>query len=102
MRSLRMRVAITFGDPAKVAPYETALREVGLEPVRNPDSLEGLDGLLLTGGTDVDPALYGEEKHSETHEPDRDRDARESRLVHEAIGRDVPVLAICRGLQMLN
>jgi gamma-glutamyl-gamma-aminobutyrate hydrolase PuuD len=38
------------------------LREVGLEPVRNPDSLEGLNGLLLTGGTDVDPALYGEEK----------------------------------------
>jgi putative glutamine amidotransferase len=97
-----MRVAISFSDLEKLAPYEAALREVGLDPVRNPESLKGLDGLLLTGGADVDPAWYGEERHPETQEPDRDRDTREVRLVREAIGRNVPVLAICRGLQMLN
>jgi putative glutamine amidotransferase len=96
------RVALSFGDVRKVAPYELALRAVGLEPVRNPESLDGLQGLVLAGGTDVDPVRYGEERLPETDEPDRDRDEREDRLIQAALRRDIPVLAICRGLQMLN
>jgi putative glutamine amidotransferase len=97
-----IRVAISFGDAAKLPPYEEALRAVGLEPVRNPESLEGFRGLVLAGGSDVDPALYGEARQRETNEPDKERDAREGRLIRQAIENDTPVLAICRGLQMLN
>ena len=68
------RVAVTYGDESKLPPYERALRAVGLDPVRNPDSMEGLDGLLLSGGTDVDPALYGEEREEHTQSPDQPRD----------------------------
>jgi putative glutamine amidotransferase len=96
------RIAVSFGNPTKLPPYEAALRAVELEPVRNPESLDGVRGLLLAGGSDIDPDLYGESREPETEEPDRQRDERESRLIHEAIDRDLPVLAICRGLQMLN
>lgn len=97
-----MRVAISFGDPSRLPPYAAALRAVGLEPVPNPESLKDLGGLLLAGGTDVDPRLYGEEKQPETEDPDRERDAREAALIREAMDKDISVFAICRGLQMLN
>jgi gamma-glutamyl-gamma-aminobutyrate hydrolase PuuD len=61
-----------------------------------------VDGLLLAGGTDVDPGLYGESRAAETDEPDPVRDDLESELLREAIARDVPVFGICRGLQLLN
>ncbi len=98
------RVAVTFGagNPAKVEPYEAALRAVGLEPVRNPDSLAGVEGLLLTGGTDVDPSLYGEARHPETQDPDHARDTLELHLLREALETGKPLLAICRGLQVFN
>jgi putative glutamine amidotransferase len=96
------RVAISFGDPAKLRPYEAALRAVGLEPVPNPESLEDVQGLLLTGGTDVNPELYDETQFPETDNPDLERDAREARYLGELIDRGLPTLAICRGLQMLN
>jgi putative glutamine amidotransferase len=75
---------------------------MGLEPVLNPPSLDNIAGLLLAGGTDVNPELYGQEKAPETQDPDTERDAREQRLIVEALENDLPVLAICRGLQMLN
>jgi gamma-glutamyl-gamma-aminobutyrate hydrolase PuuD len=96
------RVAVTFGNPEKLPPYEEAIRTVGLEPVRNPESLAGLEGLVVTGGTDVDPKLYGEEAVEETQEPDTNRDELESRLIREALALDRPVLAICRGMQIFN
>jgi putative glutamine amidotransferase len=96
------RIAISFGDRQKLSPYERAVRTVGLEPVLNPESLEGVSGLLLAGGTDIDPELYGQQKHPQAQKPDRARDLREFRLIQQAIERDIPVLAICRGLQMLN
>jgi len=65
-------------------------------------SLDTVAGLVLTGGTDVDPALYGAERAPETDEPDRTRDDFEGELLRAAIARDVPVLAICRGLQLFN
>lgn len=64
--------------------------------------LRGIDGLILTGGKDVDAALYGELAHPENDAPRPDRDAWELALVRAAIKLDVPVLGICRGLQVLN
>ncbi len=64
--------------------------------------LDSVDGLMLTGGKDVDAALYGQEAHAENDAPRPDRDAWEIALVRAAIARDLPVLGICRGLQVLN
>ena len=64
--------------------------------------LDGLDGLVLTGGRDVDPAAYGHAAHPTTDEPARDRDAFEFALVRGALARRLPVLGICRGAQVLN
>lgn len=64
--------------------------------------LDGLDGLLITGGKDVDPAAYGQEPHPATDEPGQDRDAWEFALLNGALKRDLPVLGICRGAQVLN
>jgi putative glutamine amidotransferase len=64
--------------------------------------LDGIDGLILTGGKDVDAALYGERAHPENDAPRPDRDAWELALVRAAIARDLPLLGICRGLQVLN
>ena len=99
---MNKRVAVTFNEPDRVVTYEAALAGVGLEPVRNPESLEGLAGLLLTGGTDVNPALYGEAPHPETQPSDDQRDALEIRLLKQALEMNLPVLAICRGLQLFN
>jgi putative glutamine amidotransferase len=61
------------------------------------------DGLLLTGGTDLDPATYGRVMDEEqTHYPDLARDRIEIALIHEARRRGVPILGICRGFQILN
>jgi putative glutamine amidotransferase len=61
-----------------------------------------LDGVLLSGGADVDPALYGQAPHPKLGRVDRRRDDFEIALVREALRRDSPVLAICRGQQVLN
>jgi len=97
-----MRVAVTFGNEIRVGPYEDALREAGIESVRNPESLFSLDGLLLTGGTDVNPVHYGQGRLRDSESPDDERDALELRLVREALAANLPVLGICRGLQLLN
>jgi putative glutamine amidotransferase len=66
-------------------------------------SVEGLDGVLLTGGPDVDPTEYGEATDAEASvEPDPLRDALELPLTRAAVHEDLPVLAICRGIQVLN
>ncbi len=101
------RAAVTYRDDDKVTPYEDALRLVGLDPVLvSPEqplsSLASVDGLVLTGGTDLNPKLYGQEPHPRTEDPDNDRDALEQRLLQEALDRDIPVLAICRGMQLFN
>lgn len=64
--------------------------------------LDGLDGLIICGGKDVDPARYGQEPHPLTDEPRPDRDALEDALLAAAIDRELPFLGICRGAQMLN
>jgi putative glutamine amidotransferase len=64
--------------------------------------LDRLDALVLTGGCDVDPATYGAEPHPETGGTSPDRDVFELALARAALERDMPVLGVCRGLQMLN
>ncbi len=64
--------------------------------------IDGLDGLIITGGKDVDPARYGQAPHPQTDEPRLDRDAWEDALLTAAIEKELPFLGICRGAQMLN
>jgi putative glutamine amidotransferase len=64
--------------------------------------LDSLDGLVLTGGYDLDPASYGQQPHSATDEPRTGRDASEFALLRGALDRGLPVLGICRGAQVLN
>lgn len=64
--------------------------------------LDGLDGLVITGGRDVDPARYGQPAHDTTDQPATDRDAWEFALLQGALARHLPVLGICRGAQVLN
>jgi putative glutamine amidotransferase len=64
--------------------------------------LDRLDGLLLIGGVDVEPAAYGAERTDRTEQTEPGRDAFELALARAALHRDLPVLGICRGLQVLN
>lgn len=75
-----------------------------LPPDGRPDAadvLDRLDGLLLTGGADIDPARYGAPPHPATSGMRPERDASELTLLGAALERDVPVLGICRGMQLL-
>ena len=85
--------------------YHDRLLDTGIEAVDLTDATRGLrgcTGLLLTGGVDVDPSLYGETPHPWTQAPVPERDAMELTLLREALASDLPVLAICRGVQLLN
>ncbi len=91
--------------------YTRAVWNAGGEPVILPnlgqteyaEAIVGrLDGLLLSGGNDVSPALYGEDVLNETVRVDGPRDASEMPLIRAAVERDLPILAICRGIQSLN
>jgi gamma-glutamyl-gamma-aminobutyrate hydrolase PuuD len=66
------------------------------------ETLDALDGLVLSGGNDVDPEAYGAEAHAETNATRPERDRGELALLEGALARDLPVLAVCRGFQVLN
>jgi gamma-glutamyl-gamma-aminobutyrate hydrolase PuuD len=66
------------------------------------ETLEALDGLLLSGGSDLDPELYDADAHPETVGTRPERDRAELALLEAALARDMPVLAVCRGVQVLN
>ena len=90
-----------------VRALEAAGAAVVLLPVQRPGSVGGelvdrLDALVLTGGPDVDPARYGAERHERTGPARAERDEFEAWLLGAAEARDLPLLAICRGLQVLN
>ena len=93
-------------SPCRRLPdYVESVRRAGGEPCVlqiNAASLEGLDGVLLTGGGDVDPAHYKAVPHPKTEPPDNVRDGFELELVRLALESNVPVLGVCRGLQVMN
>ncbi|MGZ8698118.1 MAG: gamma-glutamyl-gamma-aminobutyrate hydrolase family protein [Gaiellaceae bacterium] len=66
------------------------------------ETLQALDGLVFSGGSDLDPGLYDQEPHEETLGIHEARDRAELALLEAALERDMPVLAICRGSQVLN
>jgi putative glutamine amidotransferase len=74
---------------------------LGLDP-DDPSPLDGAAGLLLPGGGDIDPAWYGRSQHPQTNRINHRRDQFERTLLAEALDRDLPVLAICHGMQMLS
>jgi putative glutamine amidotransferase len=86
------QVEAAGGRPLLVPPSEEAIEE----------TLDALDGILFSGGSDIDPAEYGHEAHPETNTVRSDRDRGELALLTAALERDMPVLAVCRGSQVLN
>jgi putative glutamine amidotransferase len=92
----------------KLEDYRQAVLHAGgevriLDPAMRVDqALEGLSGVVLSGGDDVAPARYGEPPHATVVEVDATRDEFELGLVRAARERDLPILAICRGIQVLN
>ena len=86
--------------------YLESVKRAGGEPrvlsADSPPTLDGLDGVLFTGGGDVDPAHYLDARHPNTNEPDAVRDAFELELAKLALAKGTPLLAICRGLQVVN
>jgi putative glutamine amidotransferase len=85
-------VELAGGRPLLVPPSEDALDE----------TLDALDGIVFSGGSDLEPSLYGAESHAETTGTRPERDRGELALMEAALARDMPILAICRGLEILN
>jgi putative glutamine amidotransferase len=98
-------------DEAALIPaaYVRAVETAGGRALLVPPSMEGidetldaLDGLLFSGGSDLDPEIYDQEPHAETDGVVPERDRAEIALLEAALERDMPVLAVCRGSQVLN
>lgn len=86
--------------PTEEVPDDVPLT-TGIDPY-DPSGLDEADALLLPGGGDIDPEWYGCERHPRTHGVSHRRDRFELTLLQEALDRDMPVLAICHGMQLLN
>lgn len=100
---------IAIAQNRKMEDYVESVRRVGGEPIEvvpggeSPEHiLARVDGLMLTGGGDVDPALYGEVAHATFQAAETGRDAFEIALARAAVASGIPFLAICRGMQVLN
>jgi putative glutamine amidotransferase len=100
---------IAIAPCSKLPDYEESVRRAGGEPrvldraaATPAEALRGAAGLLLAGGGDVDPSLYGEAAHPAFSAAEAGRDEYEIELLRRAFEADLPVLAICRGVQVLN
>ena len=108
-----MRIALSASNQKKAPKYIEALVKAGagweeiIPLLADPPSqllptLDGMKGLLLSGGADIDPPLFGETLRYDNVKLDRARDEVELRLLDEARERRLPILCICRGIQVLN
>jgi len=97
--------------PAALIPYDyvRALEHAGARVLLVPpdedgvdETLDALDGILFSGGADLDPSTYDAEPHPETQGVRPERDRAELALLEGALARDIPVLAVCRGVQIMN
>ena len=103
-------IAVTATSEREAQPYVDALAARGGEArVLTPERFEGVteamrgvSGLLLCGGYDVEPSRYGAERDPATGETDPRRDEMELGLLRDALDRNMPVLGICRGMQLIN
>ncbi len=101
----------SYGYLSVTEPYISALTEAGAIPVLIPLTLpersvaeltRTLDGLVFSGGGDIDPGLYDGASHPLVKQIDLERDQMEIDLVHKAVRDDIPFLGICRGIQTIN
>lgn len=103
-------VSAAGGTPRLMSTFDVAPDEElpeGLETITGQDpydagSLDDVAGLVVPGGGDIDPEWYGCERHPRTHSVNHRRDRYERTLLEAALARDMPVLAICHGMQLLN
>ena len=108
MKEARPRIGVTRWEDVpgeRIEYYWQRIDEAGGEPLdlRGVETdVSTLDGLVLTGGLDIDPSRYGQESHPRTKCAETARDAYELDLLHRALAADLPALAICRGVQLLN
>jgi putative glutamine amidotransferase len=100
---------IAVAQNRRISDYVESIRRAGGEPIEvvpgaeTPEQiLARVDGLMLTGGGDVDPALYGEVANTTFQAAEDGRDAFEIALSRAAVASGIPLLAICRGMQVLN
>lgn len=100
-----------WNKPAAILPatYIRAVEAAGGRPAllppmaeAGPETLRALDGVIFSGGSDIDPVLYGREPHPETKIIRPERDQGELHLIAAALDTDIPLLAICRGMELLN
>ncbi len=94
-RSYALAVQAAGGMALLLPPDDGAAEQPG-------EMIDLLDGLMLAGGSDIDPSSYGREPHPETNGMRPERDRGELALLRAALERDMPVLAVCRGSQVLN
>lgn len=100
---------IAIAQNRRMSDYMESVRRAGGEPIEvaaggeAPEHiLARVDAVMLTGGGDVDPALYGEAPHATFQAAEAERDAFEIALTRAAIAADIPYFAICRGMQLMN
>src|SRR5690348_12051523 len=99
---------IALSSCRKIEDYRQAILHAGGEvrvvdaSIGVEEALDGVDGLVLSGGGDVDPSRYGEPPHPAISEVEPERDAFEIGLIAAARRRDLPIFGICRGVQILN
>lgn len=104
---MEFKIAIIVREQERSKPYLAALSSEKLlvpVPIAIPSRVNADDfhGVVLMGGTDVDPELYGQKRGEFTEYPDRQRDDFEMAFADQALRLQLPMLAICRGMQLMN